>query len=337
MPPFSGAPDLMLWLGIVLIAAGIALLWVSADPFVVAAVRLARIWGVSPVLVGALVIGFGTSAPEMLVSVLAAARGELASSIGNVVGSNAANLSLVLGVSAVISPVVGQLRILRREGVITLIAMAAVLLVAWDDTLLRVEGVGLMAAMAVAAVLLVVWSRRDMASGLAGVGLADIDLEADPDEERHRAGREIGRAVMSLVGIVFGASLLVEGGGRVAEVYGLSGGFVGATIFALGTSLPELVTAGAAARRKANELVIGNLLGSNLFNSFLVVGLAGVVGAGAIGERRVWEHVMMMVIGLLVGILAVTRRRLGRIQGLILLAAFVMFILVVSQQAAIPQ
>lgn len=319
----------MLWLGIVLVAAGIALLWVSADPFVVAAARLARIWGVSPVLVGALVIGFGTSAPELVVSTLAAARGELASSIGNVVGSNAANLSLVLGVSAVISPVVGQIWILRREGIITLIAMAAAVAAAWDDELTRVEGLVLVGAMAAAAALLVVWSRRDMAAGLAGASVTDIDFEVDPGG----AGREMLRVLLSLVGIVFGAWLMVEGGGRVADVYGLAGGFVGATIFALGTSLPELVTAGAAARRKANELVIGNLLGSNLFNSFLVVGTAGVLGAGAIGERRIWEHVMMMVIGLLVGVLALTRRRLGRPQGVILLAAFVVFIIVVAQNA----
>ena len=119
----------------------------------------------------------------------------------------------------------------------------------------------------------------------------------------------------------------------MAEHFGLAGGFVGATIFALGTSLPELVTAGAAARRKANELVIGNLLGSNLFNSLLVVGVAGVLGAGAIGERRVVEHVIMLLIGLLVGVMAITRRRLGRIQGVVLLASFVVFIAVVAQNA----
>lgn len=319
----------MLWLGVILIVAGIALLWVVADPFVDAAARLARIWGVSPVLVGALVIGFGTSAPELVVSGLAAARGELAESVGNVVGSNAANLSLVLGVSAVISPVVGQVRIIRREGLITLLAMGVVVLVVWDDVLQRTEGLLLVAAMAVVSVFLVLWSRRDVRNGLAGATLQD-----DADAMEHRATRELARAFASLVGIVAGAWLLVEGGSNVADHYGLAGGFVGATIFALGTSLPELVTAGAAARRKANELVIGNLLGSNLFNSLLVVGLAGVIGAGAIGEQQVWGHVVMIVIGLLVGIMAITgRRRLGRIQGVVLLASFVLFIAVVSQNA----
>ena len=318
----------MLWLGLILIVAGIAVLWVAADPFVEAAARLARIWGVSPVLVGALVIGFGTSAPELVVSGLAAARGELASSVGNVVGSNAANLSLVLGFSVVISPVVGQLRIIRREGVITLLAMGAVVVIAWDDVLHRAEGIALVAAMAIASLFLVRWSRQDVRDGLAG----NDGFEAGEDL---RVSHELARAFASLVGIVVGAGLLVEGGGGVAEHFGLAGGFVGATIFALGTSLPELVTAGAAARRKANELVIGNLLGSNLFNSLLVVGLAGVVGAGAIGERRVVEHVIMLLIGLLVGILAITRRRLGRTQGVVLLASFALFLAVVAQNATV--
>ena len=316
----------MLWLGLILIAVGIAILWVSADPFVDAAARLARIWGVSPVLVGALVIGFGTSAPELVVSGLAAARGELASSMGNVVGSNAANLSLVLGFSAVISPVVGQSRIILREGILTFLAMGAVVAVAWDDALHRVEGILLVIGMAVASVFLVRWSRRDARDGLAGI-------EDSAGVEDLRMTRELARALAALVGIVLGAGLLVEGGGRVAEHFGLAGGFVGATIFALGTSLPELVTAGAAARRKANELVIGNLLGSNLFNSLLVVGGAGVIGAGAIGERRVIEHVIMILIGLLVGVLAITRRRLGRVEGVALLVCFAIFLVVVSQHA----
>ena len=324
----------MLWLGLALIAAGIVLLWVSADPFVVAAARLARIWGVSPVLVGALVIGFGTSAPELVVSAVAAVRGELAESVGNVVGSNAANLSLVLGVSAVISPVVGQIRIIRREGVITLVAMAAMMVAAWDDTLARWEGIMLVSGMAITTVFLLTWSRRDVKVGVAGAASGPA-FDEMIGGTGGRAAPELGRASVSIAGIVVGAWLLVEGGSQVADVYGLTGGFVGATIFALGTSLPELVTAVAAARRKANELVIGNLLGSNLFNSFLVVGVAGVVGAGPIGDRRVWEHVMMMVIGVAVGVMAATRSRLGRRHGVILLGLFGVFLIVVGTNATV--
>ncbi len=316
----------MLLIGIVLIVAGIALLWVAADPFVNAAASLARIWGVSPVLVGALVIGFGTSVPELVVSGWAAGQGELASSVGNVIGSNAANLSLVLGASVVISPVVFRVPVVRREGVVTLLAMVAAVLVVWDDYLHFAEGIGLLAGMAVVSGLLVRWSRRDVADNQVSHPVGEDDVLGD-----QRASRQLLRALASLVAIVVGARLLVDGGVYVAEHYGLAGGFVGATIFALGTSLPELVTAGAAARRKANELLIGNLLGSNLFNSLLVVGTVGVIGAGTIGERRVPEQLVMVLIGLLVMIMAITRRRMGRAQSLVLLGSFAVFMLVVLQ------
>ena len=190
--------------------------------------------------------------------------------------------------------------------------------------------------------MLVAWGWRSP-SGLAGhlvttrrpgwVGRRlSIEVEVGA---HHKAGRELLRTVVSLVGIVAGAWLLIEGGSMVADAYGLAGGFVGATIFALGTSLPELVTAGAAARRKANELVIGNLLGSNLFNSLLVVGAVGVIGPGGIGESRIQEHFFMLGIGLLVAVMILARGRLGRIQGVVLLATFGMFILVVAQNATI--
>ena len=320
----------MLFVGLVLIALGITLLGVSADPFVVAASRLAHIWGVSPILIGALVIGFGTSAPELLVSGISAARGDLAESVGNVVGSNAANLSLVLGVSALVAPVAGQVRIIRREGVITLLAMAAVTVVTWDNLLARPEGLWLIGGMAVASIMLLVWSRRDLRRGVVA-----IDLEGVEHGVAYRAGREVFTAFLAIIGVVLGAWLLILGGKEVADVYGLTGGFVGATIFALGTSLPELATAIAAARRKANDLIIGNVLGSNIFNSLLVIGSAAVIGPGIIDERRIGEHIAMLGIGGLVGVFALARNRLGRFEGVILLSAFAGFIAVVVQNTTI--
>lgn len=313
-----------------LIGAGIALLWMAADHFVVAATRLARIWRASPVLIGALVVGFGTSAPELTVSAVAALRGELAESVGNVVGSNAANLSLVLGMSAVLAPVANQARLIRREGLATLVAMAVLTWAVWDDLLGRGEGWLLLAGMAAAIVLLFWWSGRDFRAGIA----SSVDGLSE-EEEGRRLGGELFRAAWSLGGIVAGSWLLVEGGDRTAQALGLTGGFVGATIFALGTSLPELATTLAAARRRANALVLGNLLGSNLFNSLLVMGAAGVIGPGAIGERRLAEYAVMMAIGGLVIVLGVLRPRLGRPEGAALLASFVIFIAVVAQNATV--
>ena len=321
----------MSFYNLLLIGAGIALLWMAADHFVVAATRLARIWRASPVLIGALVVGFGTSAPELTVSAVAALRGELAESVGNVVGSNAANLSLVLGMSAMLAPVANQARLIRREGLATLVAMAVLTWAVWDDLLGRGEGWLLLAGMAAAIVLLFWWSGRDFRAGIAQPAVEGLSEE----EAGRRLGGELFRAAWSLGGIVAGSWLLVEGGDRTAQALGLTGGFVGATIFALGTSLPELATTLAAARRRANALVLGNLLGSNLFNSLLVMGVAGVIGPGAIGERRLAEYAVMMAIGGLVIVLGVLRPRLGRPEGAALLASFVIFIAVVAQNATV--
>lgn len=316
---------------LLLIGAGVALLWMAADHFVTAATRLARIWRASPVLIGALVVGFGTSAPELTVSVVAALRGELAESVGNVVGSNAANLSLVLGMSAALAPMAGGARLIRREGLLTLGAMAVAVWAVWDDFLGRTEGWLLLFGMAAAVVLLFVWSGRDFRAGRTPPMTAGLGEE----EGGHRLGGELFRAAWSLGGIVAGSWLLVEGGDRTALALGLTGGFVGATIFALGTSLPELATTLAAARRRANELVLGNLLGSNLFNSLLVLGTVGAVGPGAIGERRLLEYAVMLAIGALVIVLGAARRRLARLEGLALLASFAIFIAVVAQNTTV--
>lgn len=317
---------------LLLIGAGVALLWMAADHFVTAATRLARIWRASPVLIGALVVGFGTSAPELTVSVVAALRGELAESVGNVVGSNAANLSLVLGMSAALAPMVGGARLIRREGLLTLGAMAVAVWAVWDDFLGRAEGWLLLSGMAAAVILLFVWSGRDFRAGRTPPVTAGLNEE---EEGGFRLGAELFRAIWSLGGIVAGSWLLVEGGDRTAQALGLTGGFVGATIFALGTSLPELATTLAAARRRANELVLGNLLGSNLFNSLLVLGTVGAVGPGAIGERRLLEYAVMLAIGALVIALGAARRRLARLEGLALLASFAIFIAVVAQNTTV--
>jgi cation:H+ antiporter len=318
---------MLLW-GSLLIIAGVAVMWLAADPFVVAAARLAFIWGLSPVLIGALVIGFGTSAPELLVSGISAARGELEAAVGNVVGSNAANLSLVLGVSALIAPISGHYRTIRREGVVTMAAMVLVVWVMWDDELVRAEGLFLLIGMVIASILLIIWSRRDMASGIV-----ELDIEGVDSDGHYVVRAELIRAAISISAVIAGAAMLNQGGTIVADELGLTGGFIGATVFALGTSLPELVTAIAAARRRANDLVVGNVLGSNIFNSLLVVGSAAVIGPGVLGQRRVSEMVVMLIIGAVAGLFVVTRNRVHRFEGAALLVLYGVFLATTAQMA----
>lgn len=251
---------------------GLTMLAFASDFFVVGAARVATELHVPRVIVGAIVVGFGTSAPEVVVSVLAVANGETALGVGNVIGSNVANLTLVLGTAALVTPVVVSSATLRRE--VPLSTFAVCLFAACTVIgLALATGLLLLAAMAVALVIVARSALRERGGA---------ELEAEVDEfiaEGTRSGitlRDTSRTIVGLAGTIAGAQLLVWGGATIAVRLGLSEGFVGITIVAIGTSLPELVTAAQAARRGEDELIVGNVLGSNLFNSLAAGGLIGL-------------------------------------------------------------
>ncbi len=310
------------------VVVGGVVLIVGADRLVVAAKRLSHYWGISTVLIGAVVVGLGTSLPEMLISGVAAAQPEgLDLAVGNIVGSNIANLSLVLGVSLVLSPIRVATRSLRREWMAMWVGSALfVVLTWWGNDLHRWEGAILAIAMVGALVLLYVWSR-DAEHNAVGA--------AEPDN-RDRGGpvqpaREILVALASLALTLAGADRFVFGATEIAEGIGVSGGFIGLTLVALGTSLPELATAVAAARRGDNELVLGNVLGSNLFNALAVGGVAGLVGNGAITEN--FENfqgslLWMMGTALAAGGLVSSRWSKSRMGGIVLVAFYPMALLI---------
>jgi cation:H+ antiporter len=296
------------------VVGGLVLLTFAADRLVLAAARLSKRWGVSPILIGAVVVGLGTSLPEMLVSGLAAADpGGLDLAMGNIIGSNVANISLVLGLSVVLSPIRGQGRILRREGVLMLIGLVAMTALAWDGALTAGDGALLAVGLALALALLVVWSRLDG---------ADIDLAEIGRDEDIRPGVEAIFGLGSLGLTLLGAQLLVTGATEVARGLGVSQALIGLTLVAVGTSLPELATALAAARRNENDLVLGNVLGSNLFNALGVGGVAGIVGDRAFPTNFNSSMLVMIGVAVLAGVLATIGNRLDRWQGAVLLATY---------------
>jgi cation:H+ antiporter len=296
------------------VLAGLVLLTVAADRLVLAAARLSRLSGLSPILIGAVVVGLGTSLPEMLVSGLAAAEPDgLDLALGNIVGSNVANIALVLGLSVVLSPIVGQGKILMREGGLMLVGMALLTVFAWDGGLSLAEGVLLGVGLLVALSLLVIWSRRDGAA---------IDLEEIGDTADINPRTEILFGVGSLGVTLLGAQLLVTGAEQVALGLGVSEALIGLTLVAIGTSLPELATALAAARRNENDLVLGNVLGSNLFNALGVGAVAGIIGDGSFDADFNPSMVAMLAIAVLAGILAIIGNRLDRWQGAVLLVCY---------------
>ncbi|MFO7779471.1 MAG: calcium/sodium antiporter [Nitriliruptoraceae bacterium] len=307
-------------LGIVL---GLALLTVAADQFVVGATRIAARLRVSTVVIGAVVIGFGTSAPELVVSVLAGLQGSLDLAVGNIVGSNVANLTLVLGVAALIAPVAVSSPVLRREAPLSLGLVLLLGLLLQSGTLTRLDGALLFGGLVIA-LSITLWSAR-RSSGVAALPTADVVQEFLQEGSHLSLPRESVRTLLGLVGTLGAAQLLVVSASTVARELGLSEAFIGLTVVAIGTSLPELATAVQAARRQETDLLIGNLLGSNLFNSGAVAAAAAFSGAGqTLGPSITGLGTALMVgVAALATVFMATGRQVHRIEALVLLALYV--------------
>ena len=290
---------------------GIALLARSADAFVEGAANVAGSLRISPVVIGAVVIGFGTSLPELLVSGIAATNGNLDLGVGNVVGSNVANLTLVLGAAALIVPLHVSRSVLGREAPLSLLS---VLLFGFFtiDGLARWEGVVLFGGLALVMGWIIFAGREQVIEAL------HID-----DGDRTLFG-EVIETVIGLIGTVLGAQFLVWGALAIAEDLELSGGLIGFTLVAVGTSLPELVTAVVAARQGETGLILGNLLGSNMFNSLAVGGAISVLGAGPIDDRGLATVgvIGMAIVAFAAWAFMVTRRRVHRVEAIVLLAVW---------------
>lgn len=300
----------------------VPLLGRSADTFVSAASTVSLRYRVPPVIVGAVLIGFGTSLPEMLASVLAALDGQLDIAVGNVVGSNAANLTLVLGPAALLCAITFPPPVLRREVVLMLGSSLLLVALLLDAAFSRVDGLLLCLAM-FGALYLIMRAARE----------GDVALEDEVAEyvREERTGRIWWALLGGLVGTVLGAYLLVSSATSLAERVGLTGGLVGVSLVAIGTSLPEMVTTYHAARRGEGELIVGNLLGSNVFNTLLVAGLAGVVGPGRVSERLAGPAVWTMLgVSVLVTVMAFSIRRVPKAVTPLLLGAYVTMLLIVA-------
>lgn len=252
------------WLALPAFVVGLVILVRAADLFVVAAEGVAVRWRWSPGVIGAVIIGFGTSLPELVISTSAAGRGEVDLAIGNAAGSNVVNLLLVLGVTALVVPIRGAPSDRpRHDGMIAAIAGLVLLAVAADGRIGLLESGILIVALVTAGW----WQVR---TGQGQVDQLDLDVPT---------GGLGWRLVVGLVGVLGGAQLVVEGAVVIADAAGVPPIVVGSVIVAVGTSLPELATCIAAARRGRYQLLFGNLLGSNVFNALMVVGASGVAAA----------------------------------------------------------
>ena len=257
-------------LPIVAVVLGLAVLVWSADKFVDGAVGVARFFGMSTLLIGMVIVGFGTSAPEMVVSALSAMENAPELALGNAYGSNIANIALILGVTALISPVIVKRDALKRDVPILIGVTVVAIIEAADGSISRMDGVVLLLLFA-GIMGFNIWSELR-----AKKKASAQEMVADDGDESRKASlpKSVAWLLLGLTLLVLSSRCLVWGAVSIAQALGVSDLLIGLTIVAVGTSLPELASSIAAARKGENDLAFGNIVGSNLFNTLTVVGIA---------------------------------------------------------------
>jgi cation:H+ antiporter len=308
---------------IIAILAGMVFLYVGAEMLVRGSIQLGRQFRVSPIVIGLTVVSVGTSAPELVVSLLAAARGSPDLVAGNVFGSNLANIGLILGLAALIQPMTVHRRVVRREIPWMLGITVLMIPVLWNFEVGRIEGLFL-ALLLFAYLGFLVPDAREEGEQLLGEAGARLGEQATPARE---AGfRVIGRPLLNVLGgsgiLVLGGQGIVHGATALAMVLGVSELIVGLSVVAVGTSLPELATTLVAAARNQADLAVGNVVGSNIFNLTFVLGGTGLITPIAIQPRILQvEYVATLALSLLI-IPVVLGRTIRRREGLLLLVGY---------------
>ncbi len=308
-----------------LLLVGFVVLIVGGELLVRGAVRVAERAGMSELLIGLTIVGFGTSAPELVASVEAARAGSPGIAWGNVVGSNLANSLLILGTASLILPMVVPRGPLWRDGGLALVATIALWIVASTTGITVAIGVGFLAFLC-AYLGYAYWAERTQPVGASALHEKAESLEVT---DTHLHDKEpLWRSILILVGgivlIVLGGRWLVEGAVDLARLVGMSEAVIGLTVIAIGTSLPELVTSVIAAYKGASAVALGNVLGSNIFNLLLIGGVTAVIAPGTIpGEITNYGLPLLIATSVLLMIFAATGRRISRVEGGILLVIYV--------------
>lgn len=311
-------------LAMLAIVVGFALLVWSADRFVDGAAASANHAGMPPLLVGMLVVGFGTSAPEMVVSMMAAMDGNSPLALGNALGSNIVNITLILGLTAIIAPIAVHSNIIRKELPILLIITLVVGAMLWNHDISTMEAWLLLGGF----LFLICWSIWQAIKG------KNDSLDKEFSEEISQQNMPLKRAIfwllLGLILLIASSRVLVWGAVEIATQLGVSDLLIGLTIVALGTSLPELAASIAAARKGEHDIAVGNVVGSNMFNSLAVIGIAGTIEPiSNIGAEVFWRDWTSMLIATLILLFTALfwgkTKSITRSEGLILLLCYVSY------------
>ncbi len=306
-----------------LFAIGLAGVMLGAHILVLGASRLAAAVGISPLIIGLTVVGFGTSAPEMVVSAVASFQGNPETALGNVTGSNVANIGLILGTAALIMPLRPDRSVVRRDGPLMLAITIAVVALAFTGEFTRVIGIGLLLGLAAYLVVNYFFSRREPSAIVAEVA------EFEETVGLLNGGgkwKQVAYVVGGLALLLVGGQTMVTGEVDYADGLANSEFVIASTIVAIGTSTPELATSVVAAFKREADIAVGNVVGSNVFNLLGVLGIGAVI-AGIPVSDTIRDIDMPLVLGFTVAMLvfAATGRGIGRVQGVVLLVAYVVY------------
>ena len=316
------------------VITGLALLIWSADKFVEGAAALARLLGVSIMIIGITIVGFGTSAPEIVVSIVAVMQDTPGIAIGNALGSNIANIGLILGITAILAPIPIASRLFKTEYPLLVLATVVMAWSLYDLSLDSVDGLVLMGLLTLSLYYLIREHRRHPAE------YAREEHESEEMVHAMKMSAAIGWLALGLLVLVSSSRLLVWGATGIAQALGISELIIGLTVVALGTSLPELAASIASLRKGKPDLAIGNVIGSNLFNSLAVIGLPALLtnfsfDVAARSRDLVVVIAMTLMLILLSRFPTAVPRYLTRVKGIFLLTAFVIYQLYLYYGAAV--
>lgn len=310
---FSFAPEIM-WAQVLLLIFGIVVVLKSADWLTNGAVGLATKLGISQIVIGLTIVAIGTSMPEFFVSIVSAIKGTPDLAVGNIVGSNIFNVLLIVGVAATVAPIAIQRATVRRDIPIAIVASIMLTFMMLDDNISRIDALILFAAF-IAFIWITLRNSKNDAN------------EKDASTEKViPTWKSVLFIILGLVGLVLGSNIFVDNASSLAHGWGISDAVIGLTIVAGGTSLPELATSAVAARKGDSGIAIGNVLGSNVFNILMILGLTGIISPMHIQNITYIDMAVMVISMALFWLFSFTKLRVERWEGCVLIACFLGYI-----------
>lgn len=316
----------------ILLIIGFFLLIKGADIFVDGASSISKKLGIPSVIVGLTIVSLGTSAPELAVSIVSSLQGNNEIAVGNVLGSNIFNMLMVLGVTLIIMPLIIKKSTIKKDFLINIAVTTLFLLLTFNGILLgkenyisRFDGFILLTG-CILYIVFLIWTVKGKKANNAKDVAAEMAIENESIEEIN-IPKSIMGLIIGAIGIVIGGKVVVDSASSIATAWGMSDKLVGLTIVAMGTSLPELVTSAVAALKGEEDMALGNILGSNIFNILLIIGASSIINPMLVSSTLIVDFIFLILVTILIGILIFAHkgkeRRLGKFDGMLFISLYI--------------